>query len=73
MTVPAPAVGSELVDAAREAFTQALQLAANISAAVAIGAAILALAPLQRVRMRSEVDEKPWLEPDRALARGRPC
>jgi len=63
----------ELVDAAREAFTQALQVASTISAAVAIGAAILAVALLRRVRMRSDVDEEPWLEPDRALARGRPC
>jgi MFS transporter, DHA2 family, multidrug resistance protein len=37
-----PGPASELVDAAREAFTHALQLAATISAAVAIGAAILA-------------------------------
>jgi MFS transporter, DHA2 family, multidrug resistance protein len=66
-------LASELVDAAREAFTQALQLAATISAAVAIGAAILAVALLRRVQMRSEVDDEPSFEPDRALARGRPC
>ena len=35
-------LAAELVDAAREAFTQALQVAATLSAAVAIGAAILA-------------------------------
>jgi hypothetical protein len=61
------------VDAAREAFTEALQLAATISAAVAIGAAILAVALLGRVRMRAELNEEPSLESDRALARGRPC
>ena len=66
-------LASELVDAAREAFTQALQLAATISAAVALGAAILAVVLLRRVRMSSEVHEESWLEPDRALARGRPC
>jgi MFS transporter, DHA2 family, multidrug resistance protein len=63
----------ELVDAARDAFSQALQLAATLSAAVAIGAAVLALALLRHVRMRSELDEERGLEPDRALAGGRPC
>jgi DHA2 family multidrug resistance protein-like MFS transporter len=65
-------VGDALVvDAARAAFTEALHVAATISAAVAIGAAVLAVALLRRVRMHS--DEEPWLEPDRALAHGRPC
>jgi MFS transporter, DHA2 family, multidrug resistance protein len=63
----------ELVDAAREAFTQALQVAATLSAAIAIGAAILAVALLRRVRLGSELDEERGLEPDRALAGGRPC
>jgi DHA2 family multidrug resistance protein-like MFS transporter len=63
----------ELVDAAREAFTQALQVAATLSAAIAIGAAILAAALLRRVRLGSELDEERGLEPDRALAGGRPC
>ena len=40
-------LASELVDAAREAFTQALQLAATISAAVALAAALLAVAMLR--------------------------
>jgi MFS transporter, DHA2 family, multidrug resistance protein len=62
-----------LVSAAHEAFTQALQVAATLSAAVAVGAAILALALLQRVRMGSELAEERGLEPDRALAGGRPC
>jgi MFS transporter, DHA2 family, multidrug resistance protein len=64
----------ELVDAAQEAFTQALQVAATLSAAVAIGAAILAVALLRRVRPGPELDEERGLEPDRALAAGgRPC
>jgi DHA2 family multidrug resistance protein-like MFS transporter len=63
----------ELVDAAREAFTQALQVAAALSAAVAVGAAILAVAMLQRVRMHSELEEERGLTPDRALSGGRPC
>jgi MFS transporter, DHA2 family, multidrug resistance protein len=63
----------ELVDAAREAFTQALQVAATLGAAVAIGAAFLAAALLQRVRMGSELEEEMGFEPDRALAGGRPC
>jgi MFS transporter, DHA2 family, multidrug resistance protein len=66
-------LAAELVDTAQDAFTEALQLAATLSAAVAIGAAILAAALLQRVRMGSELDEERGLEPDRALAGGRPC
>jgi MFS transporter, DHA2 family, multidrug resistance protein len=66
-------LGVELVEAARDAFSQALQLAATLSAAVAIGAATLALALLRHVRMQSELKEEQGLEPDRALAGGRPC
>jgi DHA2 family multidrug resistance protein-like MFS transporter len=66
-------MATELVDAAREAFTQALQMAATLSAAVAIGAAILAVALLQRVRPGSELEEERGLVPDRALAGGRSC
>jgi MFS transporter, DHA2 family, multidrug resistance protein len=62
-----------LVDAAQEAFTQALQVAATLNAAIAIGAAILAVAMLQRVRMGSELEEEAGLVPDRAVAGGRPC
>jgi MFS transporter, DHA2 family, multidrug resistance protein len=71
--LPGP-LGPELVDAAREAFTQALQLAATLSAAVAIGAAVLASAQLRRVTMDSEPEEARGLESERALASGcRPC
>jgi MFS transporter, DHA2 family, multidrug resistance protein len=66
-----PAV--ELVEAARDAFSQALQLAATLSAAVAIVAAILALALLRNARRQSELEEEQGVEPERALAGGRPC
>jgi DHA2 family multidrug resistance protein-like MFS transporter len=63
----------ELVGAAQEAFTQALQVAATLSAAVALAAALLAAGTLRRVRTGSELDQERGLEPDRALAGGRPC
>jgi DHA2 family multidrug resistance protein-like MFS transporter len=59
----------ELVEVAREAYTQALQLAALLCAAVAIAAAVLAVALLRRVRMHSELEEE-----ERGLeAACRPC
>ena len=70
--LPGPAA-AELVDAAREAFTQALQLAATISAAVAVGAGILAVALLRRVPMGSELEDERGPEPARALTGGRRC
>ena len=63
----------ELVDAAQEAFTQALQVAAALSAALAIGAAIVALSLLRRVRAGSELGGAEGLEPGRAPAGCRPC
>jgi MFS transporter, DHA2 family, multidrug resistance protein len=62
----------ELVDGAREAFTEALQVAATLSAAVAIGAAILAGTLLRRVPIDPELEDERTIEP-RALATGRPC
>ena len=59
--------------AAQQAFTEALQVAATLSAAVVIGTAILAAVLLQRVRTGSELEQERGLEPDRALAGGRPC
>ena len=56
----------ELVTAAQQAFTEALQVAATLSAAVAVGAAILTAALLQRVRMGSGLEQGTGLEPDRA-------
>jgi hypothetical protein len=46
---------------------------ATISAVIALGGAIAAVALLRRVRMASELQEERGLEPDRALAGGRPC
>jgi MFS transporter, DHA2 family, multidrug resistance protein len=61
-----------LVDAAREAFTDALRVAATLSATVAVGAAILAGMLLRSVPMGSELEDERSIEP-RALAAGRPC
>ena len=47
--LPVP-LGAELLDSAREAFTQALQLTAITSAAVVLGMAILAAVLLRHVR-----------------------
>jgi MFS transporter, DHA2 family, multidrug resistance protein len=66
-------MGAQLVDAAREAFTQAFQLAATLNAAVAIGAAILAATMLRRVRMPSDLGDGPGREPAPALPARRPC
>jgi MFS transporter, DHA2 family, multidrug resistance protein len=60
----------ELVDAAQEAFTQAFQVAATISAAVAVGAGILAVALLRGAPTSSEPREERGLEPEEALAAG---
>jgi MFS transporter, DHA2 family, multidrug resistance protein len=70
--LPARLAG-DLIEAAHDAFSQALQLAATLSAAVAIGAAVLALALLRQARTQSQHEEEEGLEPDRALAGGRPC
>jgi MFS transporter, DHA2 family, multidrug resistance protein len=59
----------ELVDAAGAAFTQALQLAATVSAAVLIAAAVLSWILLRRVRP----EPKRVVEADRAVADRSPC
>ena len=64
---------TEVVEAAQEAFTQALQATATLSAAVAVGTAIVAVALLRRVRMHSDLEAEPGSEPDPALAGRRPC
>jgi len=70
--LPDPFAG-ELVDAASEAFTQALQLAATVSAAVLIAAAVLAWTLLTRAG-RPEIEEERWVsEPDRAVPDRSPC
>jgi MFS transporter, DHA2 family, multidrug resistance protein len=61
-------LGAALLDAAREAFTQGLQVTAVISAAIVLGMAILALALLRHVRTGSELDEgQPGSTPDAAI------
>ena len=68
-------LGVELADAAEEAFTQAMQVAAALSAALAIGGAIVAISLLRRVRAGSELGGAggPGPEPERVPAGGRPC
>ena len=61
-------LGLELVDAARQAFADALALAATLSAAIVIGAALLTVALLRRAPVEARAHQ-----PDRALASGRPC
>ena len=56
--------GAELLDAAREAFTQGLQLTFAISAAVAIGGAILVMRLLRHVGTTSERQGQPEPSPD---------
>jgi MFS transporter, DHA2 family, multidrug resistance protein len=56
-------LGQALLDAARQAFTQGLQLAFASSAAVAISTAIVAAALLRHVRPSSEPDEQPFSSP----------
>ena len=66
--LPAP-LGAELLDAAREAFTQALQLTAITSAAIVVGVAILAAVVLRDVRKGSGPEGQP--EPGGAIAGGK--
>jgi DHA2 family multidrug resistance protein-like MFS transporter len=62
-------LGAELLDAAREAFTQALQLTAITSAAIVVGVAILAAVVLRDVRKGSGPEGQP--EPGGAIAGGK--
>jgi MFS transporter, DHA2 family, multidrug resistance protein len=62
----------ELVDAASDAFTQALQLAATLSAAVLIAAAVLAWGLLRRVG-GPETEEPRVMEAERAVPDRSPC
>ncbi len=61
LELPDP-IGAELLDAAREAFTQGLQLAAATSAAVAAGLAILVGFLLRDLRSSSEPSDPGDLE-----------
>jgi DHA2 family multidrug resistance protein-like MFS transporter len=65
----APPIATELLDAARDAFTQGLQVAALASAVIAAVTAVVVAVVLRRVQMDSEAEPKPELEPDRAVAR----
>jgi DHA2 family multidrug resistance protein-like MFS transporter len=62
------AVGLRLLDTAREAFVQGMHLATGISAVIAIGAAIMAVAFLYRVPARSEHERPPELDARGATA-----
>jgi MFS transporter, DHA2 family, multidrug resistance protein len=62
-------LGGELLDAAREAFTQALELSAITSAAIVLGVAILAAAVLRDVHTDSGPERQ--LEPGGAIAGGK--
>jgi DHA2 family multidrug resistance protein-like MFS transporter len=67
--LPQP-LGAELLEAGREAFTQGLQLAGAISAAVAIAAAVLAATLLRRVGVGSQSAPQPEPRRDRAVPGG---
>ena len=62
-------LGGDLLDAAREAFTQALELSAITSAAIVLGVAILAAAVLRDVHTDSGPEGQP--EPGGAIAGGK--
>jgi DHA2 family multidrug resistance protein-like MFS transporter len=70
--LPAP-FGGELVDAAREAFTQALQLVAVLSAAVLLAAALLAWPLLRRAAAERVPGERRLVEAERPVADRSPC
>lgn len=61
-------LGPELVDAAREAFIQGLQLSAGINAVGSIALALFVVALLRGVRASSAPEGQPDLEPDGAVA-----
>jgi DHA2 family multidrug resistance protein-like MFS transporter len=66
-------LGPELVDAASDAFTQALQLAAGLSAAVVIAAAVLAWALLRRVEAGPKAEDQRGVEVDAPVPDRTPC
>ena len=51
-------LGHALLEAARQAFTQRLRLAFLLSAAAAVGTALIALVLLRRVRPSSQPEER---------------
>jgi len=64
-------LGAALLNAAREAFTQGVQLSFAISAAVAIGIAILVAALLRHVGAGSEPEEQPAPSQDGSCCAGK--
>jgi MFS transporter, DHA2 family, multidrug resistance protein len=61
-------LAAELLEAAREAFTQGLQITAVTSAAVLTVLAVVAAIVLRRVPAGSQLEGQPDLEPDGAIA-----
>jgi DHA2 family multidrug resistance protein-like MFS transporter len=61
-------LGLALLGIAREAFVQGLHLAAVISAAVAVGAALMTVILLRRVPARVDLEPQPEIETDGAVA-----
>ncbi|MGH2385883.1 MAG: MFS transporter [Candidatus Limnocylindria bacterium] len=65
-------LGPAVIDAAREAFTQGLHLAAAISAVGSIGLAVLVVTVLRGDRTGSKSEDRGDLEPDGAASSGAP-
>ena len=63
-------LAAELLDLAREAFTQGLQVATATSAAIMMGTAVLATVLLRRVPAGSEAEQQSDVEPVDAIAPG---
>jgi DHA2 family multidrug resistance protein-like MFS transporter len=66
-------LATEVVDAGREAFTQALQLAASLSAAAMVAAAAVAWTLLRGAADSKTEEEQPILETARPIADRSPC
>ena len=64
---------SGLLETAGDAFTQALQLVASVSAAVVIAAAVLAWALLRRVGAEPQAADRPGLEVEAPVPDRSPC
>jgi DHA2 family multidrug resistance protein-like MFS transporter len=63
--LPGP-LAAELLDAAREAFTQGLQQAAITSAAIVVGMAVLALLLLRHAGLSTDAEDLADTAPDRS-------
>jgi MFS transporter, DHA2 family, multidrug resistance protein len=64
-------LATELLDTAREAFTQGLQVSAIMSATIVLGMAILTAVLLRHVRPGSEPERQPEPEPGVTIAGGK--